>query len=46
VVRDKDNVTAAWALDQRVHITNVAHLVSHHRPIQPQAGSSGAAATK
>lgn len=50
VLRDKDNVTAAWVLDQRVHITNVAHLVSHHRPIQPQvpqpsSASSGGAGT-
>jgi SNF5 / SMARCB1 / INI1 len=35
VLRDKDNVTAAWVLDQRVHITNVAHLVSYHRPNAP-----------
>jgi len=23
--------TAAWHLEQRVHITNVAHLVAQHR---------------
>jgi hypothetical protein len=40
VLRDKDNVTAAWVLDQRVHITNVAHLVSHHRPNAPSIPSS------
>jgi len=25
------NATAAWVLEQRVHVTNVAHLVAHHR---------------
>lgn len=28
---DRRNVTAAWPLEQRVHITNVAHLVAQHR---------------
>jgi hypothetical protein len=29
---DRSKTTAAWSLDQRVHITNVAHLVAQHRP--------------
>jgi hypothetical protein len=28
---DRRNATAAWPLEQRVHITNVAHLVAQHR---------------
>lgn len=28
---DKRNVSAAWHLPERVHITNVAHLVAQHR---------------
>jgi hypothetical protein len=28
---DRRNTSAAWNLDERVHITNVAHLVAQHR---------------
>jgi hypothetical protein len=28
---DRRNTTAAWPLEQRLHITNVAHLVAQHR---------------
>jgi hypothetical protein len=28
---DRRNMTAAWELEQRVHVTNVAHLVAQHR---------------
>jgi hypothetical protein len=34
--QDRRNTTAAWALEQRVQLTNVAHLVNQYRP----AGSS------
>lgn len=32
VMKHPNNVTAAWMLEQRVHISNVAHLVQQHRP--------------
>lgn len=31
---DKRNLSGAWSLDQRVHISNVAHLVQQHRADQ------------
>jgi hypothetical protein len=34
--QDRRNTTAAWALEQRVQLINLAHLVNQHRP----AGSS------
>jgi hypothetical protein len=33
---DRRNATAAWPLEQRVHITNVAHLVAQHRHKQTE----------
>jgi hypothetical protein len=34
--QDRRNATAAWPLEQRVHITNVAHLVAQHRHKQTE----------
>ena len=36
---ERRNTSAAWSLDQRVNVTNVAHLVAHHRPPKTQPAS-------
>jgi len=30
--QERRNLTAAWNLSNRTHVTNVAHLVAQHRP--------------
>jgi len=34
--QERRNLTAAWMLQNRVHVTNVAHLVAQHRPMEPK----------
>ena len=43
---DRSRTTAAWLLEQRVHITNVAHLVAQHRPVSTTATSSNSSNIK
>jgi SNF5 / SMARCB1 / INI1 len=42
---NRANLSAAWELPSDVHVTNVAHLVAHHRPPTGNSNSS-ATATK
>ena len=46
--QDRRNLTAAWMLPNRVHVTNVAHLVAQHRPLDlvlPSAATSTTSTT-